>query len=156
GGNLYVLDSMGSQVWRYVPTDQGYDSERKGVLGGVDLRDAVDVALDGDIYVLQRGGGIIKFSGGLPRVLSQDGIDRPLSNPVAIATAPGTRYVYVVDRGNQRIVLYNKDGLFKGQLVAPSIGPAYDVYPDEAAGLLYILNDTGLYVASLPKEDGGP
>ena len=156
GGNLYVLDSMGSQVWRYVPTDLGYDSERKGVLGGVDLRDAVDLALDGDIYVLQRGGAIIKFSGGLPRVLSQDGIDRPLSNPVAIVTAPGTRYVYVVDRGNVRIVRYDKDGVFKGQLVAPSIGAAYDLYPDEKAGLVYILTDTGLYSASLPAEEAKP
>ena len=36
-GNLYILDAEGNEVWRYLPAADGFDSERTGILGNVEL-----------------------------------------------------------------------------------------------------------------------
>ena len=52
-GNLYLLDSEAGEVWRYFPVGvgSGYDSERAGLLGGIEFSDATALVVDGDIYV---------------------------------------------------------------------------------------------------------
>lgn len=150
-GNLYVLDPPSSQVWRYVPTDSGFDSERTGVLtAGGDLREAVDFAVDGDIYVLLRSGKVLKFSGGRPQGYPMDGLDRRLSGPAALFTSPDARGVYVADNGNQRVVVFDKVGVFQRQVLLPdSLPPLTDLLADETRGLLYLVGGRAVVVASL-------
>ena len=37
GGNLYLLDVKSNQVWRYLPGEGGFDSERTGLLDQANL-----------------------------------------------------------------------------------------------------------------------
>ena len=40
GGNLYLLDVKSNQVWRYLPGQGGFDSERTGLIDSADLSSA--------------------------------------------------------------------------------------------------------------------
>jgi hypothetical protein len=151
-GNLYILDATADQVWRYIPTAYGYDSEAHGVLGETDIEDAVDFAVDGYIYVLTASGQIWKFGGGEPLALSQEGIDQPLARPVAIFTNRATKYIYVADRGNNRIVVFDKEGGFHHQLRARALSDPQAVFVVEGAGRLYFTSDGKLYGATLPPS----
>ncbi len=152
GGNLYVLDPLQSQVWRYVPTDRGFDSERKGVLSGVDLKGSVDMAIDGDIYILLRTGEVVKYAEGRPTVMTIDGLDRPLANPSAMFGSNQTKFLYIVDRGNSRIVVIDRNGVLRRQLAVTGIQNLQDVYVDEGTSTIYIATDSKLYLGTIPAS----
>lgn len=150
-GSLYVLDPQGGQVWRYTPTESGYDSERRGILSGADISDAVDMAIDGSVYILTRAGKVLKFAAGQRADFTLRGLDKPLSQATAISTAANTKYVYVMDAGNQRVVVFNKDGSFLRQLVHPAIRSLQAFWLDEAKSLIYLLSEGTISSATIPK-----
>ncbi len=150
-GNLYVLDPTANQVWRYYPTENGYDSEMKGILDSCDLKEAVDSAIDGSVYVLLHSGAVLKFTLGRLEDFAQGGIDKPLSTPNAIFCTPDNVFIYVVDAGNQRIVAFRRDGQFQQQLVSEHFGRLQNIFVDENKGRIYVLSDNKLYIASLPE-----
>lgn len=150
-GNLYVLDPRASQVWRYIPTATGYDSERRGILENATIPEALDIAIDGGVYILGSNGTIWKFIEGIQQRFSQAGLDKPLQNPTSLYTSATARYIYVVDSGNRRIVLFNKNGTFYRQYTNEAFDNLRGVYADEEKARMYILNGKKVYLATIPK-----
>lgn len=153
-GNLYVLDPPSGQVWRYIPTSSGYDSEPRGILEGAQIDDAVDLAVDGNIYVLAAKGTVWQFAGGPPKTFQQGKLDRPLTSPVALFSIPSTRFVYIADRGNARIVAFNKEGEFRFQIKGEAMEGIQGLSVDEEKGLLYVASGQKVFAASIaiPKQ----
>jgi hypothetical protein len=148
-GNLYVLDTQGGQVWRYLPTEGGFDSERTGLLSGADLAGAVGLSVGGDIYLLTDEGGIRRFSGGQEIAFEMEGIDQPIVSPASpVLVEAGA--LLVVDRGNKRVVAFSLSGRFQRQFVSGRFTDLQAVAVDEVAARLYLLDGDSLYDASLP------
>lgn len=161
-GNFYVLDPQANVLLRYLPTADGYSAPPESYFPPdqtVDLSGAVDLAIDGAVYVLFRDGRVEKYLSGQPTDFNLSGLDKPLNNPTAIFTAPNeeVQYIYIADAGNQRIVQLNKDGTFVRQFKprpgeAVSFANLQDIYVDEIGGRLYILDSNNLYVGNIPNE----
>lgn len=161
-GNFYVLDPQANKLWRYLPTADGYSATPESYFPAeqaVDLTNAVDLAIDGAVYVLYRDGRISKFEGGQPVAFNLTGLDKPLSNPVSIFTAPNesVQHIYVADTGNRRVVQLNKDGSFVRQFKpregeGVSFANLQDIFVDEIGGRLYVLDSNGLYVGNIPNQ----
>lgn len=158
-GNVYVLDAGRDQIWKYVPSATGYTSPAVVWLESpTSLRATVDMAIDGAIYVLDADGTIRKFAAGrrvgFADTASAQGLDRPFKDPVALFTTPQLTALYVVDRGNRRIVELSKDGAFRRQWLAPLASTALDelsgLFVDQAGRRVYVLSGNRLYVATLP------
>jgi len=147
-GNLYVLDTEGDQVWRYLPTDGGFDSERTGLLSGADLAGAVGIGVSGDVYLLMEKGGIRRFSGGQEIAFEMDGIDQPIVSPASLLLTEGG--LLVVDRGNKRVVAFALNGQFQGQIVSSKFTDLQAVDVDEVTARLYLLDGDSLYDTALP------
>jgi hypothetical protein len=113
-GNLYVLDPGAGEVWRYLPAASGFDSERAGLRGGIDLTQASALAVDGDVYVLA-GGTLRRFAGGKEQAPLLQGIDKPPDSPVGLVEDTTRGLLYVADRSQQRIVVGDKSGPFVRQ-----------------------------------------
>jgi DNA-binding beta-propeller fold protein YncE len=151
-GNLYVLDPQGGEVWRYLPGGPGFDSERQGLLGGLDLADARSLAVDGDLYVLG-GQGVRHF-----RVNDRElaplltGIDRPLEAAAGLAVDPARRAVYIGDRGQRRIVVADRDGPYRRQFRHAQFVDlrAIALAPDGAVA--YVLTGDAVYAFALDPE----
>jgi hypothetical protein len=162
GGNLYVLDPHAGQIFRYRPGAGGYPGLPESYLPAGSppstLAGAVDMAIDGYIYVLYADGGLRKFEGGVPTPFELQGLDRALLNPTALFTAPDPQahYLYVADAGNRRIVQTEKDGRFVRQL-KPADDGAVDfagirsIFVDEVAGKMYLVDGITLYIAAVPR-----
>jgi hypothetical protein len=150
GGNLYVLDVQQGQVWRYLPGDNGFDSERTGLLDPVELRDATELAVGEDVYVLDAELGIRRFAGRREVAFPLAGIDRPLVSPASLSVLPGSNRLVVADRGNKRIVVASAQGAFLRQIVSPSFTDVRAAAVDEGAGMLYVLNGDTLLRAPFP------
>jgi len=154
GGNLYVLDAGGNQLWRYKPQGDGYGGTPESYfdkpLG--DLGSALDVAIDGSVYLLLADGRIRKFFGGAEKNFAIAGLNEPLKKPVALAVDAEARNgaVYVIEAG--RVVQFNPDGAFIRQFRAA--GDAFDALQDlvvdERNGRMFVMSGGKLYVTHVP------
>ena len=58
-GNLYVLDRGENQVWRYLPSQGGFDSERAASMARTSPSGGLAVAQD--VYLLDANAGVRRF-----------------------------------------------------------------------------------------------
>lgn len=158
-GNLYVLDGEENQVWRYLPTESGFDSEREPMLPSTDLEQAVELAVADATYVLLADGAILRFQGDTAQMLTPAGIDQPIESPGSLTliaesagAGQGTQVnrVLVVDQRNKRIVVLSPDGVFRQQLKSPTFTDLRALAVDEPNNLLYVLVGAALYRTQLP------
>ncbi len=150
GGNLYVLDVKQNQVWRYLPGEGGYDSERTGLLDSPDLSNATELAVGQDVYVLDSKQGIRRFVGQTETPFVMAGIDTPMVSPVSLSVLPGSNRLVVADHGNKRIVVASAEGTFLRQIVSTSFTDLRAVAVDEGNSILYVLNGDTLLKAPFP------
>ncbi|MCK9487316.1 MAG: hypothetical protein M0R73_11560 [Dehalococcoidia bacterium] len=148
-GNLYILDPVAGEVWKYLPAADGFDSERSGLLGGVDLEGASGLAVDGEVFILD-GDAVRRFIAGREVEPILSGIDEPPQSATGLVEDVLRGLLYLADRGHSRIVATEGTGPFLRQYRHPDFidlrGVA--VAPDGTA--LYAL--TGAGVTSFPIQ----
>ncbi len=157
-GNLYVLDTAANRLLRYEPTPSGYDSPPGDYFASgvtVTLAGAVDMAIDGNLYLLYSSGTVAKYLRGQSVPFSQANMDEPLLSPTSVhatGTLDQTGFLYVADAGNHRIVQFNKSGEFVQQFRSRTSGLLADLrglYVDDNLGKMYVISGCKLYWASI-------
>lgn len=156
-GNLYLLDTAARQIRRYRPSTDGYSTLPDEYFESPrpELENAIDMAIDGRIYVAEANGTIHQYFGGSVVPFELSGLPTQLGRPAAIAVdpnAPGESGLYIADYDGARIVHVTADGRFIRQLRAPGdeFAALEDLLVDERAGKLYVISGGRLYVAALP------
>ena len=158
-GNLYGLDSQKGKLFWYPPPQGSYGDRVYNYFNPdttVDLSTAVDFAIDGSVYLLQSNGRVEKFFMGRPQPFDTVLPDSPLKAPTSIFSSPDSRYVYIVDAGNSRVVQLTKEGAFERQIQFKGsddvLRGAKRISVDEKRGLLYVLNGKKVLSLNLEKQ----
>lgn len=161
-GRFYVLDSSANQIWRYNPTPDGYSgSPDEWLQEEIDLAGVIDMAIGDSIYLLYANGQIRKLTVGQTDSFATSDWDTPPHNPAALFTRPPdqTKWLYVGEQGNSRIVQASKEGDFEQQFrlagtpVAGSDEPLAQItnlFVDEIGGHAFVLGGNKLYLLTLP------
>ncbi|HET9221222.1 MAG TPA: hypothetical protein VFO07_01895, partial [Roseiflexaceae bacterium] len=161
-GNLYVWGAQPGQVLKYASGHYGdfpipwiTDESRK-------TENAIDLAVDGKIYLLQTNGHILVYSAGVfEREIELKGINPPLVTPAGFyvtTSDPDSGTIYLVDTTNERIIQIDKQtGALIQQVRARPTGAIRlnqlsSVYVDESATrpTLYLINGGQILRAALP------
>ncbi len=142
--NLYVLDPEGGEVWRYLPAGPGYDSERGGLLGEADLAGALELVVDGDLFVLMPD-GIRHFRLGEELEPLLRGVDRPPESPAGLVEDVLRGWFYVADRTGNRLLLSDRDGLFRAQFRHPDFFDLRGLALSGDGGEVYVLTGAAIY-----------
>ncbi len=180
GRSMYLLVDDYRNIYQF-PGDPEEESvaARDWVLQGdrVNFNLAVDLTIDGNIYVLLSDGRVLTMNRGA-QVDSFDipDFDPETEKPLAIVGGPRTGYLYVAvvnDEGHGRVIAMDRKGGNVSQLALPegfSTGNA-DVLPpfddlqdigvDEESGTLYLINGDAVWTARyslppLPAPAGTP
>lgn len=158
-GNFYILDRQANQIHRFLPTTDGYSNAPEAYFAAeteVNLSNAVDMAIDGAVYVLYQDGRVQKFLGGKETPFTLKGLLTPLNNPTAIYTAPdeSVQYLYITDAGNRRISQFTKDGQLVRHFQPPVGSQArFDdlrsIFVDEIGEKMFVLNGNSLYAVNI-------
>ena len=164
-GNIYLLDSAKSQIWRYRPTGANYTADPEPYFPAgtaVNLKSAIDVGIDGDIWLLYPNGSMLRFLSGQQQPFALEAVSPPLSQAVSIwvnlQEHPKGR-IYIADAATNRILIFDKQGKLLAQLVPVehpgALKDLRDIFIDKMTNTLYLLTKTALYQVPLPTVRAG-
>ncbi|MGC8826727.1 MAG: hypothetical protein ACP5TV_06965, partial [Anaerolineae bacterium] len=160
---IYVLDSAGNQIYRYIAGENGYTQPPDAYFPPetpVNMTGVRHMSIDGDIWLLFDD-RVERYQAGKRVDFTLQGMDQPLSGPTALqasfdeATGLAGGNLYIADTGESRILQFTKAGQFVRQFRPRQGNPFQDLrdfFLDEARGKLIFLAGSSLYLADVPRE----
>jgi hypothetical protein len=144
------LDKDGKQINKFVQTADGF-AKGNYFSGGVtpDLSSSSSITIDGSIWILFKEGVIQKFTKGKTDSFAVLGLDKGLSGPTRIFTTVDFTNLYILDLGNSRIVVLDKNGTYKAQYQAAVIKTATDFEVSETNKKVFVLSSSKIYQIDL-------
>jgi hypothetical protein len=151
GGNLYLLDTKESRIWKYVATDTGFSELREYLNPDTlpDLSRANSMAIDGSVWIGTADGNIIKFTQGKVDTFIPQGVDPAFGQNLAVYTSDATTNFYVLDGQNKRVVVLQKDGTYLAQYVWKDAIIPTQLAVSETQKKIYLLASGQLYAIDL-------
>jgi len=143
GGNLYLLDRR--NIWLYPALDSGFGSKRAWLKSEKELSGAIKMAIDGFIWVLNSSGEINKYLRGGEEEFRIVGLDKEFSEPATFFTSSEDNYLYILDKGNSRVVVLSKKGEYYSQYQNSQIKNALDLVVSEKEGKIFLLEGSRIY-----------
>ncbi len=148
---VYLLDIGAGQIWRY--------TWQNGVFTRADtyfrspfsqLKESMDFAIDGAIYVLSRNGAVSKYFGRAPAPFNMTNLPMPFGDVVALAVSgpdQNSGNVFIADARHGAIFMLSKTGAFLKQYRAAGdvFVNLHDISLDPTSNTLYVVTPTHLY-----------
>ncbi|MBI1919085.1 hypothetical protein HYS29_00660 [Candidatus Microgenomates bacterium] len=148
--NIYMLDKTNEVIHKYIPGEEKF--VRKSYLASdikPDFSTAVDLAIDGAVYVLLSDGTILKYLQGAPKPFQVSGLDLPLSSAKSFFTSSEVNNIYILDSGNNRIVVIDKEGNYQAQYRWEGIKDVANIVVWEKERKILLLTGSKIYLIEI-------
>ena len=153
---LYILSPEEDQIWRYQyakTSDKFGNAEAYKKDGSV--KDTVDLAIDGNIYILAKNGSIQRYYAG--KVQDTPLLKAPFRNletASKIDTDEDMMQIFVLSSAENRIYIYQKEQAgaalsYNRQYQIDNIGELRDMYYDKTANQVYFIDTKKIYKLQL-------
>ena len=146
-GSVYLLDQAGGAIWRFA-VERSELSEPSRAVGRTDLLNAEEFAAmvnaSGEIeFLVASGDGRLRrYSAEEELPLALD-LERELLAPASLSLGAQSGLVYVVDRGQGRIVAVGPDGGVVSQIQSAELADLRGAWVNEQTGqIIYALPDS--------------
>lgn len=147
---VYMLDKAKNQIFNFGVLGDSLGKPQASInLKNDDAKNAVDLAIDGSIYVLT-GSEIKKYHAGQQAEFGPLSLLTPLNGANKIIARTDFANIYILDRGNRRIVVLNKKGGLVYTLTSPDFTDLVDFEVEEKNKVIYVLNGASLFKVNLP------
>lgn len=149
--NVYILDSLKGQIWKYLPTVDGYSDKREYLSKNTkaDFASSLRMQIESSVYVLLKDGQILRFTKGDKDNFSYDGLPSGVKDPKSFFVSSETDNLYVLDSGNSRVLILTKTGGYKGQINGSKFAQVSDLVVDEKGKKIYLLEGSKIYSVDL-------
>ncbi|MFH1191917.1 MAG: hypothetical protein V1655_00400 [bacterium] len=145
-GSIYAIDTKNNQIYSYK-----YENGQKWIKdANISLENAINLVIDGNIFILKNNGEILKYFKGKKENFSLQDIEPKLTSPTKFFTNSDIKYLYILEPLNKRILVFEKEcNDAKCQLIAQYTSKSFtnirDFSINEARKTMYILNDNNVY-----------
>lgn len=148
---LYVLDPKNNQVYKVSKTDDNYTGGKNWMTDSdIDLRNAVSMAVESAIFVLNDSGEIIRLYGGTQdKTWVADELSPNLERATKIFTDENVNNLYVLDPANRRLVVLDKNGKLTAQYTSDKWSDLKDMVIDETNKTAYLLSGAEVFQVEL-------
>jgi uncharacterized protein YpmB len=154
---LYILSPQNNQIYKYERLGNRYSTPSEYNVNG-QLQQAVDMAIDSDIYVLNAGGTVTKLLRGEAKDFSFDNLPVNVMDNVTKLYKPSDQgNFYFMDPENGRIIVTRtEDDLgvslyLKQYILEGDIGTLRDLSVDPDETQLTVLDDKKIYTINLQE-----
>jgi hypothetical protein len=148
-GNLYLLDTQG-EIWKYPAIEGGFGEKQDWLQQKADFSSAVSLTIDGSLWVLTKDGQILRFLQGQKDPFILSGLNKPLFEPSVIFTDFDSQNLYLLDKGNSRIVVFSKNGEYQAEYHWPELNQVQDLVVVEAEKKIFCLMGSKVYLIEMP------
>jgi hypothetical protein len=147
GRNIYLLSPANNQIYKYSRLRANYSTASDYNLDA-DLANAISMTVDGNVYVLKKGGEIVKLFKGNKQNFKINALGIDISEANKIFTTTDLNQIYILDSANKRIVIADKDrgngeASYKGQITFEDLPMVKDFYVEE--NKVYLLTEKAIY-----------
>jgi hypothetical protein len=147
-GNIYILDKAGA-ILKFTAGSGGYGKSSYFSENAPSLLTVSSMAIDGSVWLLYTDGSMKKYTKAKGDSFTVSGLPSPLKNPTQIFTNADTESLYILDKGNSRIVVLDKNGAFKKAYKASVAANATAIDVHEKDKKLYLLSGKNLFMIPL-------
>jgi hypothetical protein len=147
-GNLYLLDT-GGEIWKYPFLETEFGTKQRWLKEATNLNQALSMAIDGSLWVLLSDGRVLRFTQGESNYFAISGLEKELNNPSVIYTDFGSESLYLLDKGNSRIVVIDKSGEYKSEYLWSEISQANDLLVLEEQGKIFLLIGSKIFTIDI-------
>lgn len=147
---LYSLDASANQIYRHDSIKNGFGQGKDWLKEtNLNIRDAADITIDGDLYVLKTTGEVYKFTQGAEQPVNLENIDPALDSGSEIWTYTDLNNLYILDAKNKRLIIFDKTGKFVRQITAEELAGPTAFVVEEAKGTSFILDSDKVYQVNI-------
>ncbi len=148
--SLYLLDRTKHAVWKYIATEVGYLSRQNYLNPDVrtDFSNAKELLIDGSVWVLLPD-GVLKFTKGLSENFSFKDFSETLTNLSVFSVSDENKDIYILDRVNSRILLFDKEGTYRAQYQWDDLRNADDLVASENEKKIFVLVGNKVYAIEI-------
>lgn len=157
--NVYLLVPKDNQIYKYTSLINSYSTKTNYLLGqSNNLADAVDIAVDGSMYILQKNGDVLKFTAGekndftltnIPSNTSTKDSGTKIASPIRIITSQDMNQIFIADNGGKRVLVFDKEGKYVTQYISDKWGDIKDIWVDYSNKRMYILSGLDVFEVNL-------
>ena len=147
-GNLYLLDNVKDEIYKYLVAENGYSDKSSYIKSGkINLQSSSSIAIDSSVYLLLNN-QVIKFTSGLRQ-------DFKLQLPQAelefdkIYTDDISDKLYLWSKNNSTIYIFNKDGSYFEQISSSIIKSSDDFVVNDEIKKIILLKKNKIYSIDL-------
>ena len=148
GKYIYLLSPENNQIYKYARLRSKY-SNASEYNNDADLKGALSIAIDGDIYVLKEEGSIVRLYKSKQQPFKIDDLAVDISNSTQLYTSPELDNLYILDPTNKRVVIVTKSASghsrYYGQVVFEDLDNIQGFYVEKNETKLHILTETEVY-----------
>lgn len=153
--NLYAVDRGIGRILKFDAGDyQRGPSDWSAGAGAESLTAAVDMIVDGSIFVLLSDGRVVHFFLNAVQAVYEPEVIPPLESAEALFSDAEGR-LYIVDGTSQRVVVIDRTGALIRQIAfGPDVdlrGDLLDIDVEASTGIAYLLTTEALYTTRLPN-----
>jgi outer membrane protein assembly factor BamB len=151
GGNIYLLDTQKSRIWKYIGQESGFSEMREYLNPDTlpDLSGATGMAIDGSVWLGTTNGKILRFTQGKENAFTARGVEPALGMNLVVATSDSEKNLYILDKNNKRVVVLDKDGIYLAQYSWEKQIMASELAVSEKQGKIFLLAGGKLYSIDL-------
>lgn len=153
-GSIFLLDQAGGAVWRFA-VEQDELGQPVRAVGRTDLLNATElvaaVTPSGavEFLVASSDGRLRRFAGDEELPLGLD-LERPLLSPASLSLGAQSGLVYIVDRGEGRMLAVGQDGGVVSQIQSAELADLRGAWVDEQSGRIIYALPSSIVVGRLP------
>jgi hypothetical protein len=146
---VYMVNKKTNQVLSFLINGSAVSRPVVSVQNAKELASATDMAIDGSLYVLNAN-GVVKYYAGKPAEFNFPQMFTAYSGSGKIQTGADFKYIYILDIGNNRIIILDKRGTLVSTLTSRQFTQLQDFQVDEKAKIAWVLNGGSLLKVILP------
>ncbi len=138
---LYSLHSNTNEILRHSPANS-FNQFSQWLEEDINLSRVVDMAVTGDILLLENNGNLIKLRRGQVQDFNLASIDPPLNSANKLLALDN---IYIFDRNLLRLVVFDYEGNFISQYQFSDYKDTFDLIVDENLNKVYLLVANSIY-----------
>lgn len=127
-GNIYLLDSQKDEVYKYLVASEDVFSAKTSYFKegqSVDLKNSVGFAVDGSFFIAFSDKQVLKYTSGINQSLTLKTEKEFI--PTKILTNITSDKIFIFDKQNGKVLIFNKEGDFKREITSRYLEKAKDI-----------------------------